>query len=161
MIHPEDEEILRDVLDTRDLDLLGRDTGRRNGKHVKKQRKLRPAFVALMLSAAALLLVIGMALGLLISSATAQPQPSETPGTEQSGEPAPRPSHSEDVESTPAPSESEKQVVPSQQVSASPSPSQSGGMVTPRQPEPSDSGREDDGTDTVQPRQSFSADDTE
>ena len=161
MIHPEDEEILRDVLDTRDLDLLGRDTGRRNGKHVKKQRKLRPAFVLLMLSAAALLLVIGIALGLLISSATAQPQPSETPGTEQSGEPAPRPSHSEDAESTPAPSESEKQVVPSQQVSASPSPSQSGGVVTPRQPEPSDSVRENGGTDTVQPRQSSSADDTE
>ena len=150
MIRAEDEESLRDVLDTGELDLLGRNTGRRGGKRVKKQKKLRPAFVALLFSAALFLVVIGMVLGLFLSRAAVQPQPSETAGTEQSGEPAPRPSHSEDAELTPAPSESEKQVVPSQQVrtspsqqmNASPSPSQSGGTVTPRQPEPSGSSGE-------------------
>lgn len=160
MIRAVDEKSLRDVLDTGDLDLLDRNTGHRGGKRVKKQKKLCPAFVALLFSAALFLVVIGMVLGLFLSRAAAQPQPSERPGTEQSGEPAPRPSHSEDAELTPAPSESEKQVVPSQQVNASPSPSQSGGTVTPRQPEPSGSGGEDGGTDTVQPQQSHTADGT-
>ena len=160
MIPAKAAEALRDVLDNRELELLDGNTGRISGKQGKKQKKLRPAFVALMFSAALLLMVIGMALGLLVALATAQPQPSETPGTEQSGEPAPQPSHSVNAEFIPAPSESEKQVVPSQQVSASPSPSQSGGVVTPRQPGTSESGRENGGTDAVQPQQSSSAGDT-
>ena len=178
MIRPEDENLLRNVLDPRDLDLLGGNAGRRGGKPVKK-RKLRPAFVALMLSAAALLVVIGIGIGALIGRAAAKPQPAGTPDTEQSGEPAPQPSGSEDAEFTPAPSESEKQVmpsaqvsaspapsesekqvVPSAQVSASPSPSQSGGTVTPRPPEPSESGEEDGAgeSDIDEPLPSFEMD---
>lgn len=139
------DEILRDIF--RDMRNEGEREQPRASKG-RKPKKLRPVFVALVASAALLLLAAGMALGLLLASVGSQPRPAETPAIVQSGEPS----------AAPAPSESEKQAAPSQQVGVSPSPSRNGGRVTPNQPEFSGQRGESSGTEVTPTRPSLPAD---
>lgn len=137
----EDDDILRDMMDEGGGEQPRESKGR-------KPKKLRPVFIALVASAALLLLAIGMALGLFLASAVNQPQPSETPAIVQSGEPS----------AVPSPSESEEQVQPSRTEGTIPSSSQDGGRVTPNQPEPSGQQGENGGTEVTPTRPSLPAD---
>ena len=106
MVSPEDRDLLRNVLDTKDLDLLERGDSRKSKKRTGQRFRVPLAVKIAALIAAAVLV------GTLIFSWCSRPQPSPTPGTEQSSAPSDLP------ESPP------------------PSVNQNGGMVTPRQPDP-------------------------
>ena len=105
MVKPEDRELLRDVLDTKDLDLLERGSARKSKKKTGQRFRVPLAVKIGALIAAAVLA------GVLIFSWCSRVQPSATPGTEQSSAPS-------DLTESP-----------------SPSMGQNSGMVTPRQPD--------------------------
>lgn len=105
MVKPEDRELLRDVLDTKDLDLLERGSARKSKKKTGQRFRVPLAVKIGALIAAAVLA------GVLIFSWCSRPQPPATPGTEQSSAPS-------DLTESP-----------------SPSVGQNSGMVTPRQPD--------------------------
>lgn len=106
MVKLEDRELLRDVLDTKDLDLLERGGVRKSKKRTGQRFRVPLAVKIGALIAAAVLA------GVLIFSWCSRPQPPATPGTEQSSAPS------------------------DQTESPSPSVGQNSGMVTPRQPDP-------------------------